>query len=105
MTSFRRLAWGIPPRPMQAWEPFWIFQAQYYASYFPSYQEVTELDIWVIFLTQFVPHWPFFYFLNMQQSWAGPSKLHRKNNATPAQLPYKNIEVKDVKVTQDIYNL
>ncbi len=32
-----------------------------------------------------VPHYPFFYFLNMQQSWAVQSQLHSNNKATSAQ--------------------
>jgi hypothetical protein len=43
------------------------------------------LDIWIIFWMQFVPHCLFSYFLNMQQSWAGQSKLHSKIKATAAQ--------------------
>jgi hypothetical protein len=42
------------------------------------------LDFWAI-LIQFVPHCPFFYFLNMPQSWAGQSKLYSENKATAAQ--------------------
>jgi hypothetical protein len=38
-----------------------------------------------VFLLQIVQNCPFFYFLNMQQSWAGQSKQHSKNKATAAQ--------------------
>ncbi len=33
-----------------------------------------------------IPEHPLFYFLNLQQSWAGQSKLHSKNKATAVQV-------------------
>ncbi len=54
----------IPTRPMQARAPFWIFQSQDYTSYFLHFKKL--LDICIIFLMQFVPHCPFFYFLNSE---------------------------------------
>jgi hypothetical protein len=80
MTSFTGLGLVFPQGQSRFQAPFWIFQALYY-TYFLSCQEVT----WYSGLFSLVPHCSFFFFLNIQQSWAGQSKLHGKNKATLAQ--------------------
>ncbi len=67
--------------------PIWILQAQgYTVPVLLIFLRIKKLlDIWIIFFMQFVPHYLFLYFINMQQSWAGQSKLHSKNKATAAQ--------------------
>jgi hypothetical protein len=79
MTSFRRLALGIPPRPMQDWA-FGYLQPNTILLIFTRIKKL--LYFWAIFLMQFVPHCPIFYFL--ADPWLVSLRCTSENKATAA---------------------
>jgi hypothetical protein len=82
MISFCRLAWGYSAKAGASLGA--ILDLSSPVLYFLFSFRIKKL-LNIVFLTQFVPHCIFFYFLNMQKSWAGQSKLHSKNKATATQ--------------------